>query len=184
MVVRVWVRTRANVFWFQLMFLSFTPPPKTHLKSLLWRDGKLLVLLTEPVFQDSLCLPSSHPRWRPGFLGKQHGEKHMPRSVLGQALRNWTIRDLTQFQMLAALITWWSVITDMQSGAGLGVHSACAAAKERQVEMLQARFTGEKSPLISSKWWFRKKAGREWAGIEHLLCARHRAGKYDTYSMD
>lgn len=38
----------------------------------------------------------------------------MPHLVLGQVLRNWIIRELTQFQTLAALITWWSVITEME----------------------------------------------------------------------
>lgn len=42
--------------------------------------------------------------------------------------------------------------------------------------MLQAQFTGEKSPLefmINSKFWFQKKAGRELAFDELLLCVRH-----------
>lgn len=107
----------------------------------------------------------------------------MPCSVLGQALRNWAIRELTQFQAPAALITWWSVITEMECLAEGGWSSARVPAKEWQVEMLQARFTGEKSPLkfmIHSTCWFPKKGGKgtgiHWAPtLRQTLC-----WKYDT----
>lgn len=64
----------------------------------------------------------------------------------------------------------------MECRAEGGRRSACIPAKERQIEMLEAQFIGEKSPLkfmINSKCWFQKKSGRELAFVEHLLWVRH-----------